>query len=393
MSLHVKLRVICNWLLRAVSFRWPQEPLQVSSFPPNHPHCTLTPNPLTLTVQHTIVGSIGVGAAYPLDAIKTKSQVAAAQRSITDGNSLGMVGMFRLVIQEEGIGGLYGGVKGVMFGQAFIKALAFSSNNWALTYLEHDNAPTSLEVLIAAAAFSGFVTSFLVNPIERIKILMQADNQGMYKNEMDCMKQIIQQDGMKGLLGRGLDATLAREVPGYGLYFVAYSLLIQSEVGHVLGQTLAPLICGAAAGCISWIPVSIPGKHPFPISLYFSLNISSMTLPFVLHYLQVYPLDVIKTAMQNTQGGQDNLVSSVGKPVMIERMQVADVAESISESTVSSSSSSSSTEGSFMQTAQGLYNKGGVSIFFDGLSPKMLRAAVNHAVTFFTYDLLLHVQI
>ena len=191
-----------------------------------------------------------------MDAIKTKSQVAATQRNVAEGNSLGMVGMFRLVIQEEGIGGLYGGVKGVMFGQAFIKALAFSSNNWALTYLEHDNAP-SLEVLITAAAFSGFVTSFLVNPIERIKILMQADNQGIYKNELDCMRQIIQQDGMKGLLGRGLDATLAREVPGYGLYFVAYSLLIQSEIGLVLGQTVAPLICGAAAGCISWIPVSI----------------------------------------------------------------------------------------------------------------------------------------
>lgn len=96
--------------------------------------------------------------------------------------------------------------------------------------------------------------------------------------------------------------------------------------------------------------------------------------------------------MQNTQGGQENLVSSVGTPAMIERMQVADVVESISESTVSSSSSSS-TQGNFIQTAQGLYNKGGVSIFFDGLSPKMLRAAVNHAVTFFTYDLLLHVHI
>ena len=220
----------------------------------------VTDSSLVSLAAGAIAGSIGVGAAYPLDALKTKAQVAAAQRNVaTEGNSIGMVGMFRLVIQEEGIGGLYGGVKGVMFGQAFIKALAFSSNNWALTFLEHDNLDnaSSLEILIAAAAFSGFVTSFLVNPIERIKILMQADNQGIYKNELDCMRQIIQQDGMRGLLGRGLDATLAREVPGYGLYFVAYSLLIQSEVGRILGQTLAPLICGAAAGCISWIPVSI----------------------------------------------------------------------------------------------------------------------------------------
>ena len=84
---------------------------------------------------------------------------------------------------------------------------------------------------------------------------MQADNQGKYNNEMDCIKKIVKQDGMSGLLGRGLDATLAREVPGYGLYFVAYSLLTQSEIGRLLGQNLAPLVCGAAAGCISWIPV------------------------------------------------------------------------------------------------------------------------------------------
>ena len=107
---------------------------------------------------------------------------------------------------------------------------------------------------------------------------------------------------------------------------------------------------------------------------------------FDSHSLQVYPLDVIKTAMQNTQGGHDNLVSSVGVPAMIEGIQV----ESIPEPIVSSSST---TQGSFIQTAQGLYDRGGVSIFFDGLSPKMLRAAVNHAVTFFTYDLLLHIQI
>ena len=92
--------------------------------------------------------------------------------------------------------------------------------------------------------------------------------------------------------------------------------------------------------------------------------------------------------MQNTQGGD---LSSVSTPVMIEGIVESISAESTLSST--SSTSTSTTQGSFIQTAQGLYEKGGISIFFDGLSPKMLRAAVNHAVTFFTYDLLLHLQI
>jgi solute carrier family 25 (mitochondrial carnitine/acylcarnitine transporter), member 20/29 len=103
--------------------------------------------------------------------------------------------------------------------------------------------------------FAGFVTSFLVNPIERIKILMQSDKTGVYKSEIDCAVKVIREDGLKGLLVRGLDATLAREIPGYGLYFVAYSLLMQSSVGLALGPTFSPLVCGAAAGCLSWIPV------------------------------------------------------------------------------------------------------------------------------------------
>ena len=36
-----------------------------------------------------------------------------------------------------------------------------------------------------------------------------------------------------------------------------------------------------------------------------------------------------------------------------------------------------------------LKNKHGYGIFVDGLSPKLARAAVNHAVTFFVYDVIL----
>ena len=41
------------------------------------------------------------------------------------------------------------------------------------------------------------------------------------------------------------------------------------------------------------------------------------------------------------------------------------------------------------QTAVALQEEFGFGIFFDGISPKLLRAAVNHSVTFFVYDLIL----
>lgn len=173
-------------------------------------------------------------------------------------------------------------------------------------------------VLVTAACFSGFVTSFLVAPIERVKVLMQASD--TYKNEIDCLTSIIKNDrnGIVGVFSTGLGCTLAREVPSYGLYFLIYGLLIQSSFGVAMGN-IAPLICGALTGMASWIPV--------------------------------YPIDVVKTLVQNSDGSENISALAVTKK---------------------------------------LYEDNGIGAFFDGITPKMLRAAVNHSVTFYIYDILLN---
>ena len=39
-----------------------------------------------------------------------------------------------------------------------------------------------------------------------------------------------------------------------------------------------------------------------------------------------------------------------------------------------------------LSTAISLQKKGGWKIFFDGIVPKLLRASVNHSVTFYIYE-------
>ena len=85
-------------------------------------------------VAGSVAGAIGVGVAFPLDTLKTKSQVlASSQRSggiQTDPSSgtasllagedvtqMNMFELFALIYKMEGIGGFYGGVKGMMVGQ------------------------------------------------------------------------------------------------------------------------------------------------------------------------------------------------------------------------------------------------------------------------------------
>jgi len=55
-------------------------------------------------VAGAVAGSIGVGASYPLDSLKTKTQVYA---SAIEGSrrSPGMVEMFQIVYKNEGIEG------------------------------------------------------------------------------------------------------------------------------------------------------------------------------------------------------------------------------------------------------------------------------------------------
>ena len=204
----------------------------------------------------SVAGAVGVGFAYPLDSMKTKIQnIAASQVSTYPCKAAPDLQVVTQILRQEGILSLYNGVAGVMMGNALIKACAFTVNGWALSELT-SNSPT-FEQLCISAAFAGMVTSFLSNPIERVKVLMQsnAKTDSIEKlNEIKIISQIISSDGVKDLAFRGLDATLAREIPGYSLYFVAYFLLIHGPLGEGLGP-IGPVVIGAFSGMLSWLIV------------------------------------------------------------------------------------------------------------------------------------------
>jgi len=260
-------------------------------------------------IAGSIAGSIGVGVAFPLDTLKTKSQVMSV-----DG---GMFDLIYAIYASEGIGGFFGGVRGMMVGQGLIKAVAFGANGFMLGEISRSYpAFSSFWTLAFAALFAGFIASFVVAPFERIKVMMQASD--AYDGEIHALRAVLDAEGWEGLMSRGLGPTLAREIPSYGIYFVTYGLLMATRPIEALGA-VAPLIAGAAAGCACWLPV--------------------------------YPIDVVKTLVQNTEGG-DATVSSFG-------------------------------------VARDLFGREGLGGFFDGLTPKMYRAMVNHATTFWLYDLLI----
>jgi len=293
-------------------------------------------------------GAIGVGVAYPFDTIKVKMQAYNGERSkraaqgveggATGGGggaiavpaeSLNAFSTARLVLRNEGPAGFYGGVSTTMAGQALIKGMLFFvydltkswlvGQPWACSSVCSIGGVLPLFPSLAiAAAISGAAASFVCTPVERIKCVMQASEKGAYASPTACIGRVIEEDGVSGLLGRGLLVTLFREIPSYVGYLLGYEFMksFLIDTGAV-PLAVVPIIGGAFAGVMSWVPV--------------------------------YPIDVVKTNIQAKEGGE--------------------------------------TETPFEVAVQ-LFKTGGVMVFWDGLSSKVLRAVVNHAVTFLVFEAL-----
>ena len=55
-----------------------------------------------------------------------------------------------------------------------------------------------------------------------------------------------------------------------------------------------------------------------------------------------------------------------------------------------STSDSSAFGQTMLSTALELAKRGGLNAFYDGITPKLIRASINHSVTFFVYDFLIN---
>ncbi|CAN0186324.1 unnamed protein product [Ectocarpus sp. 13 AM-2016] len=188
---------------------------------------------------------------------------------------------------------------------------------------------------------SGLVGSFVVTPVERIKVVMQAALSsapsstsslaaragGGYANAWGCARGLVAENGLRGGLYAGLGPTLLREVPGYAFYFATYEACKRVLLGKGSGEDssrgpvlLKTAVSGALAGIAAWLP-TYPGEL----------------------LLVVLPVPVPMQSAGASGAGM-------------------------------------------MSTASVMWKTGGLAPFYRGLSPTIVRAMVNHAATFLVYE-------
>jgi solute carrier family 25 carnitine/acylcarnitine transporter 20/29 len=131
---------------------------------------------------------------------------------------------------------------------------------------------------------AGMVQSIFLCPMEHIKCRVQVDTTHKYRGTAHACYSIIQEHGIKAL-NRGMGATLCREVPSFGMYFVSYDIvkvyiektLQQMNKNNSISSNAANNNEHAHAYIASALAGGISG---------------------VLAWLVTYPFDVIKTHIQ-----------------------------------------------------------------------------------------------
>ncbi|XP_075216750.1 congested-like trachea protein [Lycorma delicatula] len=216
-------------------------------------------------IKYFISGGFGgictVVSGHPLDTIKVRLQTMPRPEPGKPPLYTGTYDCARKTIAKEGVRGLYKGMGAPIAGVAPIFAISFfgfgvgkrifqSADNDVLTPLQ----------LFYAGAFSGIFTTSIMAPGERIKVILQVQQGGgseiKYKGPVDVVKKLYREGGLRSIY-KGTCATLLRDVPASGMYFMTYEWLQKaltksepSEGGYKLFTTI---LAGGMAGIANWL--------------------------------------------------------------------------------------------------------------------------------------------
>ncbi|XP_056645143.1 congested-like trachea protein [Diorhabda sublineata] len=213
--------------------------------------------------EYFVCGGFGgvctVIVGHPLDTIKVRLQTMPIAQPGQVPLYSGTWDCMKKTVRYEGFKGLYKGMGAPLVGVAPIFAISFMgygvgkkifgpSDGGALTYTE----------MGAAGAFSGIFTTLIMAPGERIKCLLQIQ-QGpnapkVYKGPVDVVKKLYKQGGISSIY-RGAGATLLRDVPASGMYFLTYEAIRDylTKNGTEQPGILGTIVAGGSAGVANWL--------------------------------------------------------------------------------------------------------------------------------------------
>ena len=183
---------------------------------------------------------------HPLDLAKTQMQAnPSAYRGVMDCLKQNMA--------VEGPRGLYRGVLPPTLVAAPYQASAFAGYGIGQQLVSSVTGLDSTKGFgqMLAGGISGFFTTTVICPGERIKVVIQTSKEPLGLG--GAMSRIFAEGGISSLF-RGWEATLGREVPGGMVYWACYNTARQA-IEHVesVPSSMKELFGGGMAGVGYWV--------------------------------------------------------------------------------------------------------------------------------------------
>ncbi|KAL3852394.1 hypothetical protein ACJMK2_016045 [Sinanodonta woodiana] len=221
-------------------------------------------NPANDFVAGGVGGVCLVVSGHPLDTIKVRLQTMPKPPPGQAPLYKGTVDCLMRTVRKEGFLALYKGMAAPVIGVTPMFAVCFFGFGIGKKLQQkHPTDDLTYPQFFLAGMLSGVFTTAIMAPGERIKCLLQVQADSKHKKyagPADCVKQLYREGGIRSIY-KGTAATLLRDVPASGMYFMTYEWL-----QHVLTpkggnrETLSvgrTLFAGGMAGIFNWA-VAIP---------------------------------------------------------------------------------------------------------------------------------------
>lgn len=196
---------------------------------------------------------------HPLDTIKVRIQtmdVIPGQKPQYSG----MIDCAKQIISKEGPTGLYKGMAAPLAGVAPMYALCFLGYGTGKKLFCDDDAFEKLKLtqIGMAGAFSALFTTPILGPGERLKCVLQIQNNPgytgpKYGNYKELVSGLYKEGGVASIC-RGSSATLVRDAVASFFYFSTYELLKKTWTpkGESAPSTFMTFCAGGFAGMANW---------------------------------------------------------------------------------------------------------------------------------------------
>lgn len=196
-------------------------------------------------------GQLAAACVHPLDVLKTRAQA-------------GLAWDLRGILRNEGARGLYRGIAVPLVSQPLYIGTAFAGFElgkqlWDAHARPHGGPGGGLGDalrLCFAGSVGGAVCATAVTPFERLKVRMQMHT-GAPVGALRTVRELFARGGVPALFA-GLQATVAREVPGTIIWFAAYDTAMRQLNEWQVPRALAVVGGGIAAGLaftLSTLPI------------------------------------------------------------------------------------------------------------------------------------------